>query len=47
MKELKKILGVDYGEKRIGTAIGFMDGKISLPQEVIKNKNFDFMYSYL
>jgi putative holliday junction resolvase len=43
MDEVKKILGIDYGEKRIGTAIGFLDGKISIPQEVVENKNFDFV----
>jgi putative holliday junction resolvase len=42
MKEIDKILGIDYGKKRIGTAIGFVQGKISIPQEVIENKNFDF-----
>jgi putative holliday junction resolvase len=43
MNKIKKILGIDYGGKRIGTAIGFLDGKISIPQEVIENKNFDFV----
>ena len=43
MTEIKKILGIDYGGKRIGTAIGFLEGKISIPFEVIENKNFDFI----
>lgn len=43
MVEVKKILGIDYGGKRIGTAIGLLSEKISLPQNVIENKGFDFV----
>ncbi len=42
-REIKKILGIDYGDKRIGTAIGFVEGRISLPQEVVENRGFDFV----
>lgn len=35
----KKFLGIDYGDKRIGVAIGFLDNKISLPHKIIENKS--------
>lgn len=43
MGKINKILGIDYGEKRVGTAVGFLDSKISLPQEIIENNNVDLV----
>ncbi len=37
-----KILGIDYGEKRIGLAIGDTEYKISRALEFIDNKNINF-----
>jgi len=37
------ILGVDYGSKRIGLALGSADLKISLPFKMLDNKNFEFL----
>lgn len=34
-----KILGIDYGTKRIGVAIGDMETKIAVPLSVIEMKN--------
>ncbi len=45
MNNVNKILGIDYGGKRVGTAVGFLDTKISLPYEIIKNKSIDFVVS--
>jgi putative Holliday junction resolvase len=37
------ILGIDYGEKRIGLALGGREIKIATPYKILKNKNFDFV----
>lgn len=37
MKISGRILGIDYGTKRIGTALSDPDGKFALPNIVIKN----------
>lgn len=38
-----KFLGVDYGEKRIGLAIGDDEIKIASPFGILENKNKDFV----
>lgn len=43
MGDNKKILGIDYGDKRVGIAIGLTEGKIALPHEIIDNKEMDFV----
>jgi putative Holliday junction resolvase len=37
------ILGIDYGEKRIGLALGGREIKIATPYEILENKNLDFV----
>lgn len=39
----KRILAIDYGEKRIGLAISDEYGKFALLYEVIENKNLKFV----
>lgn len=46
-ENIKTILGIDYGEKRIGVAIGFVKGKISLPYKIIKNISKKFVLKEL
>lgn len=43
MRKNKKILGIDYGDKRVGIAIGLSESKIALPHEIIENKNLEFV----
>ncbi len=38
-----KLLGIDYGEKRIGMAIGDDETKIASPVGILENKNKDFV----
>jgi len=38
-----KLLGIDYGNKRIGLAIGESDGKIAVPYGMIENKGDNFV----
>lgn len=38
-----KILGIDYGKKRIGFASGDDSMKIAFPGKVIENKGFDYI----
>jgi putative Holliday junction resolvase len=38
-----KFLGIDYGEKRIGLAIGDDEIKIASPFGILENKNKDFV----
>ena len=38
-----KILGIDYGEKRIGLAVGDTEYKIPRALEFIDNKNINFV----
>ena len=46
-KNIQTILGIDYGKKRIGVAIGFVQGKISLPYKIIKNTGKNFVLKEL
>ena len=46
-ENIQTILGIDYGEKRIGVAIGFVQGKISLPYKIIKNTSKNFVLKEL
>ncbi|MCD4705600.1 Holliday junction resolvase RuvX [bacterium] len=46
-ENIQTILGIDYGEKRIGIAIGFVQGKISLPYKIIKNTSKNFVLKEL
>lgn len=39
----EKIIGIDYGAKRIGVAIGFLENNLSLPYTIIDNKGKDFV----
>ncbi len=38
-----KILAIDYGEKRIGLALGDTESKIALPLKTIKNLGYEFV----
>ncbi len=38
-KDCMRILGIDYGTKRIGVAIGDSEGKVAVPLLVIEMKN--------
>ena len=44
---MKKLLAIDYGEAKIGLAITDETGRIALPYQVIENKGFVFVLSYL
>ncbi|MEA2088878.1 MAG: Holliday junction resolvase RuvX [Patescibacteria group bacterium] len=46
-RNIQTILGIDYGEKRIGIAVGFSEGKISLPYKIIKNISKKFVLKEL
>lgn len=46
-KKINTILGIDYGKKRIGIAIGFVQGRISLPYKIIKNSSKSFVLKEL
>jgi len=37
------ILGIDYGEKRIGLALADREMKIATPYKILGNKGFDFV----
>ncbi len=37
---MKKILGIDYGEKRIGLALGLPEEKMAFPWKIIANKSW-------
>jgi len=37
------LLGIDYGKKRIGLAIGESETKIASPLGIVENKNWDFV----
>ncbi|MFH1564399.1 MAG: Holliday junction resolvase RuvX [bacterium] len=39
----KRILAIDYGEKRIGLAVTDENARLALPYEVIENKNLKFV----
>ena len=41
-----RILGVDYGESRIGLAISDKTKSIAFPFKTIKNKNIDFLLNF-
>ncbi|MBT4277802.1 Holliday junction resolvase RuvX [Candidatus Falkowbacteria bacterium] len=47
MTQDKKILGIDYGDIRIGIAIGFSESKVSSPYSIIENKNNKFVLEEL
>ena len=42
-----QILGVDYGERRIGLAISDQTKSIAFPYKVIKNENLKFILKFL
>ena len=42
-----RILGVDYGEIRIGLALSDNTKSIAFPFKTIKNKNIDFLLDFL
>ncbi|MBT3704893.1 Holliday junction resolvase RuvX [Candidatus Peregrinibacteria bacterium] len=42
-----KVLGVDYGSKRVGIASGDLSNKIAFPKEVLTNKDADQLLSDL
>ena len=42
-----QILGVDYGERRIGLAISDQTKSIAFPYKVIKNENLKFILDFL
>ena len=42
---MKKLLGIDYGDKRIGVALA--EGQIALPFGIIENRNSKFIISEL
>ena len=42
-----RILGVDYGERRIGLAISDQTKRIAFPYMVIINKNLNFILEFL
>lgn len=44
---MAQILGVDYGEKRIGLAISDQTKSIAFPYKVVKNRNFNFLLEFL
>ena len=35
---IKNILGLDYGERRIGVSVSVMDGKMAVPHSIISYK---------
>ncbi|HLD28337.1 MAG TPA: Holliday junction resolvase RuvX [Patescibacteria group bacterium] len=38
-----KILGIDYGESKVGLAIGDTDSKVATPYNTIKNRNANIL----
>ena len=42
-----QILGIDYGERRIGLAISDQTKSIAFPFRVVKNENLDFILDFL
>ena len=42
-----QILGVDYGERRIGLAISDQTKSIAFPYTVIKNESLDFILEFI
>lgn len=36
-----RLLGIDYGTKRVGVAIGDSEGRVAVPFEIIENANLD------
>ena len=42
-----RILGIDYGESRIGLAISDKTKSIAFPFKTIKNKNIDSLLEFL
>ncbi len=42
-----KVLGIDYGEKRIGLSISDEDRKVAFPYKIIDNKNKAFILKSL
>ena len=42
-----QILGVDYGDRRIGLAISDETKSIAFPYKVIENKSFNFIIDFL
>ncbi len=42
-----RILGIDYGESRIGLAISDKNKSIAFPFKTIKNKSIDFLLEFL
>ena len=42
-----QILGVDYGERRIGLAISDQTKTIAFPYKVIENENLNFILDFL
>ena len=41
---VKKILGIDYGTKRIGLALAFVDSKVAVPFGILKNQDKKFIW---
>lgn len=39
------LMGIDYGEKKIGLAVANEKAKIATPYKVLENKGFDFVVS--
>ncbi|MCB9802518.1 Holliday junction resolvase RuvX [Candidatus Nomurabacteria bacterium] len=46
LKEKAKILGLDYGDQRVGVALASKDS-MAAPYLVLKNKSFDFLLAEL
>ena len=42
-----QILGIDYGERRIGLAISDQTKSIAFPFRVVVNENLDFILDFL
>lgn len=38
-----RVLGIDYGKKKVGVAIGNTETMIATPFLVLENKNFDYL----
>lgn len=43
----QKILGIDYGRRRIGLALADLESKIAFPEKVIENKGVKFVIANL
>ncbi len=42
-----KVLGIDFGEKRIGLALGDSKTKVCVPFDILENKGEEFVFNFL